>query len=134
MAKEDRKDKTVEQIADILGIGNFDTHLFLCTGPDCCTPEEGAAAWQVVKRTVKALNPDLRHSKLYRTKVNCLRMCKGGPIAVSYPQGKWFHSVTEENAASVVEYLQSGATEPHPLEFRAHPLFPRNDARDDPQA
>ena len=88
MAKEDRKDKTVEQIADILGIGNFDTHLFLCTGPDCCTPEEGMAAWQVVKRTVKALNPDLRHSKLYRTKVNCLRMCKGGPIAVSYPDRK----------------------------------------------
>ncbi|HKI97574.1 MAG TPA: (2Fe-2S) ferredoxin domain-containing protein [bacterium] len=122
MAKEDRKDKSLQEIADIVGIGCFDTHLFICTGPDCCTPEEGMAAWRAVKRTVKDLNPDLRQAKLYRTKVGCLRICKGGPIAVAYPQGKWFHSVTEETAPGIVEYLQSGAQGPHPLEFAAHPL------------
>ncbi len=122
MAKEDRKGKSLDEIAGILGIDNFDTHLFLCTGPDCCTPEEGLAAWQAVKRTVKELNPNLRQARLYRTKVNCLRVCKGGPIAVAYPQGKWFHSVTAENAPDVVRYLQNGARGPHPLEFREHPL------------
>ena len=134
MAKEEHKDKTLEQIADILGIRNVDTHLFLCTGPDCCTPEEGMAAWQAVKRTVKELNPLLSESSIYRTKVQCLRVCKGGPIAVAYPQGKWFHGVNEANAPGVVAYLQSGAAGPHPLEFIAHPLdgpqAPAEDAAD----
>ena len=131
MAKEEHKDKTLEQIADIVGIGNFQTHLFICTGPDCCTPEEGMAAWQSVKRAVKELNPDLRQAKLYRTKVGCLRICKGGPIAVAYPQGKWFHSVTEANAPGVVAHLQSGSTERHPLEFAVHPLTGESLKRDD---
>ena len=122
MAKEDHKGKTLPQIAEILGIGKFDTHFFICTGPDCCDPETGMAAWQVVKRTVKALNPDLKNSRIYRTKVNCLRICQNGPIAVAYPQGKWFHHVTEDNAEDIVKFLQSGETGPHPLEFTEHPL------------
>jgi (2Fe-2S) ferredoxin len=124
MAKEDHKDKTFDQIAGILGIGTFQTHLFVCTGPDCCTPETGMDAWQAVKRAVKDLNPDLRNAKVYRTKVGCLRICKGGPIAVAYPQGKWFHSVTAENAPELVRYLQAGSPGSHPLEFAAHPLAP----------
>jgi (2Fe-2S) ferredoxin len=134
MAKEEHKDKTLEQIADIVGIGNFETHLFICTGPDCCTPEEGMAAWQAVKRAVKELDPDLRQARLYRTKVGCLRICKGGPIAVAYPQGKWFHSVSEANAPGVVAHLHSGSTERHPLQFAVHPLtgapLQREDAAD----
>ena len=122
MSKEENKDKSLEQIADIVGIGTFETHLFICTGPDCCTPDEGMAAWQAVKRAVKELNPDLRNAKLYRTKVGCLRICKGGPIAVAYPQGKWFHSVSEANASGIVAHLQAGAPGRHPLEFAVHPL------------
>ena len=122
MAKEEHKDKSLEQIADILGIGNFDTHLFICSGPDCCSEEQGMASWNAVKRKVKELNPVLHESKIYRTKVGCLRVCKDGPIAVAYPQGKWFHRVTEDRAAEIVAYLQSGASEPHPLEFTVHPL------------
>ena len=113
MSKEAHKDKTLEQIADLLGIANAQTHLFLCTGPDCCSPEQGEEAWQAVKRAVKDLNPDLRAARLYRTRVNCLRVCKGGPIAVAYPQGKWFHSVTAANAPDVVAHLQHGAQGPH---------------------
>lgn len=122
MAKEEHEGKTLPQIADILGIGKFDTHLFICTGPDCCDEKTGFAAWDVVKRTVKALNPVLNASKIYRTKVGCLRVCKDGPIAVAYPQGKWFHHVTSENAESIVQHLQAGAEEPHPLQFIVAPL------------
>ena len=128
MSKEAHKDKTLEQIADLLGIANAQTHLFLCTGPDCCSPEQGEEAWQAVKRAVKELNPDLRAARLYRTRVNCLRVCKGGPIAVAYPQGKWFHSVTAANAPDVVAHLQHGAQGPHRLEFVAHPLPAQPDA------
>lgn len=124
MAKEDRKDKTLQEITELVGLGSVETHLFICTGPDCCSPEEGMAAWQAVKRAVKELNPNLRQARLYRTKVGCLRICKGGPIAMAYPQGKWFHSVTAEAAPSLVAHLQSGSPEPHPLEFAEYPLPP----------
>ncbi len=115
MAKEEYKGKSLDQIADIVGLGNFDTHLFICTGPDCCSEEAGMDAWQAVKRAVKELNPVLNKSRIYRTKVGCLRICKRGPVAVCYPQGRWFHSVTAERAAEIVHYLQSGAQERHPL-------------------
>ena len=29
---------------------------------------------------------------ILRTKANCLRICQGGPIAVVYPEGAWYHS------------------------------------------
>ena len=28
---------------------------------------------------------------VYRTKANCFRICEGGPIAVVYPEGAWYH-------------------------------------------
>jgi (2Fe-2S) ferredoxin len=33
---------------------------------------------------------------VHRSKVNCLRVCRSGPIAVVYPDGTWYHSVTIE--------------------------------------
>ena len=122
MAKEDHQGKSLPEIAEILGVDHCDTHLFICTGPDCCTEEAGMAAWQVIKRTVKMLNPKLNRSRIYRTKVSCLRFCQQGPIAVAYPQGQWFHHVTEDNAEDIVKHLQSGSREPHRLEFTRHPL------------
>jgi (2Fe-2S) ferredoxin len=122
MAKPDRIGKSLPEIADMVGIGRVGMHLFLCTGPDCCTPEEGMAAWQALKHAVKELNPALREARIYRTKVNCLRICKDGPIAVCYPQGQWFHGVTENKVAELVRYLQDGAVGDHPLQFCTHPL------------
>jgi (2Fe-2S) ferredoxin len=31
---------------------------------------------------------------VYRTKVNCLRICADGPIAIVYPDGVWYRSCT----------------------------------------
>jgi (2Fe-2S) ferredoxin len=126
MAKEEKNPgKSPRQVAEILGISNVETHIFICVGPDCCTPEQGAASWQALKVKIKAKYPNLPESKIYRTKVDCLRICKEGPIAVAYPQGKWFQNVTPERIDDLVEYLASGGQAPHPLEFKEHPL-PRN--------
>jgi len=124
MTKPDRIDKSHEEIARICGVPNVDTHLFLCTGPDCVDTEQGMAAWQKLKAKVKALFPRLPEARLYRTRVACLRICKGGPIAVCYPQGRWFRGVTEDRVEELVEYICSGAEEPHPLEFQRRPLPP----------
>jgi len=122
MAKEAHKGKTLAEIARLYGVGQYDMHFFLCTGPDCCTPEAGESAWQALKAAVKARFAKPWDAKMYRTRVQCLRMCQEGPIAVCYPQGKWFRGVTADRVAEVVDYLLSGKSEPHPLEFTGNPL------------
>ena len=122
MGKEENKNQPLDKIADALGLGRFETHLFICIGPDCCSDETGMASWNAVKKTLKKLDPDLPQARVYRTKVGCLRICKDGPIAVSYPQGKWFRGVTEDKVPELMEYLHQGSNGRHPLEFRRHPL------------
>ena len=123
MAKEEMtKGKSPKEVAEIMGVSQMETHVFICTGPDCCTEEQGKESWRALKAKIKQKFPNLSESKIYRTRVDCLRICKEGPIAVAYPQGKWFQNVTSDRVDELVEYLHAGSREPHPLEFKEHPL------------
>jgi NADH:ubiquinone oxidoreductase subunit E len=79
----------LSEIASKLKIGVFHRHVFLCIGDACCTSEAGAAAWEALKKELKDRNLSLAEgpAACYRTKVQCLRVCAGGPIAVVYPEG-----------------------------------------------
>jgi (2Fe-2S) ferredoxin len=67
-------------------------HIFLCcdqTEPKCCEKERGLAAWAFLKRRLKELGLS-EQGGILRSKVNCFRICQGGPIAVVYPEGAWY--------------------------------------------
>lgn len=88
-----------------LGIGSYMRHVFLCTGPNCCTSEAGLAAWEVLKKEIK----DHGLAICYRTKVGCLRVCCEGPILVVYPEGTWYHGMAAERIPRFVrEHLGAG--------------------------
>ena len=92
-----------------LGIGNYKRHVLLCTGPSCCTPEEGDAAWQVLKTTLKERGLAIGDNACYRSKVGCLRVCCHGPTMVVYPEGTWYHGMTAEKIPEFVErHLENG--------------------------
>jgi (2Fe-2S) ferredoxin len=79
-------------VAQTIGVPIARRHIFLCcdqTKPKCCDKERGLAAWDYLKARLKELGLS-EQGGILRTKVNCLRICEGGPIAVVYPEGAWY--------------------------------------------
>jgi (2Fe-2S) ferredoxin len=96
-------------LAAKLGIGSYHRHVFLCTGPNCCAPETGMAAWEALKKTLKDKGLMSGPNACYRTKVGCLRVCTQGPTMVVYPEGTWYHGMTAERIERFVdEHLVEG--------------------------
>ncbi len=89
-----------------IGVGRLQRHVFLCTGPSCCTPETGAAAWEALKRAIK---DNGLSNVCARSKVGCLRICCDGPTMVVYPEGTWYHGMAAERIPRFVqEHLVEG--------------------------
>jgi (2Fe-2S) ferredoxin len=108
--------------ASKLGIGSYRRHVFLCTGPSCCTPEEGLKAWEVLKQQIKERNLGTGPNACYRTKVGCLRICCHGPTMVVYPEGTWYHGMTAER---IPQFVQQHIVEGRPIQewvFANNPL------------
>jgi (2Fe-2S) ferredoxin len=99
----------LQSVASKLGIGNYHRHVFLCTGPNCCTPEVGLAAWEALKHGIKESGLACGSRACYRTKVGCLRICCHGPTMVVYPDGTWYHGMTADRIPRLVqEHLVEG--------------------------
>jgi (2Fe-2S) ferredoxin len=114
----------LSEIAGKLFIGQYHRHVLLCIGDDCCTREEGQAAWEVLKKELKDRNLSLAvgPKACYRTKVECLRVCKDGPIAVVYPEGTYYAGLTADR---IPEFVQKHLVDDHPMEeliFARNPL------------
>jgi (2Fe-2S) ferredoxin len=108
--------------ADKVGVGSYHRHVFLCTGPTCCTPEAGLAAWESLKQQIKEHNLGTGPNACYRTKVGCLRICCHGPTMLVYPEGTWYHGMTAER---VPQFVQDHLIDNHPIEewlFARNPL------------
>jgi (2Fe-2S) ferredoxin len=122
------------QIAEKLLIGHYHRHVFLCVGDACCPGEVGTKAWEALKAELKDKHLSLSTgpAACYRTKVQCLRVCRGGPVAVVYPEGTYYAGLTAERVPRFVdEHLVNG----QPVEewiFARNPLPgppPPNDSR-----
>ena len=107
-------DERLAGIAVTLSIGHLRHHILLCAEqktPRCSTYEESSEVWRYLKERLKELGlasapapwrgdfstgaPAVIPGEgcVLRSKVDCLRICEQGPIAVVYPEGVWYHGV-----------------------------------------
>jgi (2Fe-2S) ferredoxin len=116
------KEEQLTSVAAKLGIGGYTRHVLLCTGPNCCTPEEGQAAWEALKQQIKEHNLSSGSKACYRTKVGCLRICCHGPTLVVYPDGCWYHGM---HAQRIPQFVQKHLLNDEPITewiFASNPL------------
>ncbi len=121
-------------VASRLGVGRAQRHIFLCadpTKPKCAPREESRALWSHLKARLRELgleggvHTDSGLPCVLRNKVDCLRICHAGPIAVVYPDGVWYGSVTLEVLDRIIEEHVIGGQPVTSHQIVAAPLGPK---------
>lgn len=82
-----------------LGLGKIQRHVFLCaqqSKPKCSSFEDSSESWAYLKKRVGELGLAQGDRVVFRSKVDCLRVCTNGPICVVWPDGIWYQRATPE--------------------------------------
>ncbi len=96
-------------IATLKGYATKKRHIFLCTGGKCAPTEQSVQLWEYLKNRLRELEPDSAEATVMRSKVDCLRICGAGPIALVYPEGTLYYELNTAKLERIItEHLLGG--------------------------
>ncbi|PYZ91745.1 ferredoxin [Salipaludibacillus keqinensis] len=78
-------------------------HLLLCNGKSC--KKGGAKALH--KAIQREISTNGLKQSIQTTRTRCLERCKDRCVVVDYPDGTWYHALSEEDAPTLINTLRS---------------------------
>ena len=113
---------TVEAAVAKIGLAGSTRHVFFCTHGDCAPKEVGEASWKYLKKRLREVGLSESAGGVLRTRADCLRICREGPILLVYPEGTWYRHATPENIERIIQEHLLGGRPVADLAFAQHEL------------